>query len=295
MIFDLHAHPPLKPFLSRLNPDKKFSCWKQIEVCLIIDEGYINGDRLDSQSCLSQMLSGEVSLAVVSLHALERELAGTTLIRLITILSSKLSNRLLYRIRKRKPGYGYIDLIRGELQNFRKAANERPGQLIFLKKSDSLEPINLEGKINVIFAIEGGHTLLDTETVEEFDYNNDTQITIILNRLDSFIAENPDLTFACFTLVHLARGPLCNHAFAYPSFKEKCSTSNFLPRSFIGINKAGWSVIQKCIDKNILIDVKHMSYVSRCQYYKYHLDNGFTHPIIASHIRIAGISFKNVR
>ena len=114
MFFDLHTHLTLKPFLSHLKPDKKISCWEPIKVCLFFDEFSITGDRLDSQSCLTQMFDGKVTLTVVALHALEREMSETIFIKILSLLSMKLSNRLLSYIRKCRPGYGYIDLIRGE-------------------------------------------------------------------------------------------------------------------------------------------------------------------------------------
>jgi hypothetical protein len=295
MIFELHAHSTLKPFLSHLKPKKKISCWTNIRVYLIIDELKTTGNRLDSQSCLTQMWEGKVNLAVLSLHAIERELTETIILRFLSIVSMKLSYRLLRNIRKCKPGYGYTDLIKGELLHLRKAARERPGKLVFLKKGDSLDPQNLQGKINIIFSVEGGHAFLDTEKVEDFNFEDDAQITNLLNRFDNFINANTDITIVCLTLVHMARGPLCTHAFAYPAFRENFSNINFLPHSFMGINKAGWRVIQKCIDNHILIDVKHMSYMSRCQLYKYLAENQIKTPVIASHVGVAGISFRGIR
>jgi microsomal dipeptidase-like Zn-dependent dipeptidase len=137
--------------------------------------------------------------------------------------------------------------------------------------------------------------MLDTETVEDFDYNDDTQINTVLSRFESFLDENQDIIFSHLTIAHIARSIFCNQVFAFPNFNEKCSTENFLPRSIIGINKAGWRLIEKCREKNILIDVKHMSYASRCQYYKYLRDNGITVPIIASHMGAAGIAFSEVK
>jgi microsomal dipeptidase-like Zn-dependent dipeptidase len=293
MIFDLHPHTSLKPFLSNLNPDKKISCWSEIKVCNLLDN--LADHRLDSQSCLSQMKAGNVILAVPALYAMEREIASTLTVKIIDVFSTKVSNRLLTKIRQCKPGYGYIDLIKGELKHFRKAVDERPGELVFLKKGDSLDTANLCGKINVLFAIEGGHALLNTETVQEFNYDDDAQIATVINRFEEFLNENSDLTFAFLTLTHIAQGPFCNQTFAYPNFTECISTKNFLPRSLVGINKAGWKVIQKCQEKNILIDVKHMSYVSRCQYYKYLKDNGLAIPILASHMGCAGIAFNDVK
>jgi microsomal dipeptidase-like Zn-dependent dipeptidase len=293
MIFDLHPHTSLKPFLSNIHPDKKISCWSNIKVCNLLDD--IAEHRLDSQTCLTQMAGGNVVLAVPALYAMEREIASALTVRIIDLTSSKVSNRLLRKIRERKSGYGYIDLLKEDLGHFRKAADEQPGQLVFLKKDDSMETADLAGRINILFAIEGGHAFLNTETVQEFNYNDDAQIATVINRFETFVNDNSDLTFVYLTLTHIAQGPFCNQTFAYPNFTECISTANFLPRSLVGINKAGWTVIQKCHEKNILVDVKHMSYVSRCQYYKYLKDNELSVPILASHMGCAGIAFMDVK
>ena len=304
MNFDLHCHPSTKPFLTGINAQKRKDCWTTICIHLIFGmdewEG-VGGDRLDSQSSLTQMKEGQVGLTVLPLHALEHAFAEAGFFNLIMfatkpeLSNARISRKLLRRIRKNRNGYTPFDNTLEELKHL--SASQGDG-FAFVSKIDDDLPKN---QINALLAIEGAHCLL-TINPDDFKHEDQTQINQALDRYKE-ISDTIKLNkgrLAFLTLTHIGRGPLCTQAFAYSRPKEKQIGEEFMPKDVgaTAIRKVGWKVIKKSLKDGVLIDLKHTSYRARCEYYEYvktQAAKGKHIPIIASHMGAAGVAFTRYR
>ena len=80
MYVDIHCHPQFKTFIGSEHQAEHKNCWTNLNYDL-------DFKILDSQSSLSQLVNGQVKLAVVPLYALENVFAKAKLIQLAAGLS----------------------------------------------------------------------------------------------------------------------------------------------------------------------------------------------------------------
>jgi hypothetical protein len=110
VFIDLHCHPGLKSYLTASREKDRTSCWKYIDVRgpLGLADKVFLGNMFDSNSSLSQLDKGNVSIAVVGLYAYERamvkrilnKLQGTIIINRFPV--KQLDYSLLQRIASKK-------------------------------------------------------------------------------------------------------------------------------------------------------------------------------------------------
>lgn len=307
MYFDFHTHPSTKPLLavhkvSKLPPD----CWLTIEiqVVIFIDElpGLV-GDRLDSQSSLEQMRDGKIGLTVLPLHALEIAFAKAAFMQTLKKVANvkppyTFNKELVDKVATRKAGYKYFDLIKKEFDLLTKSLNDK---FILIDKvpSSPLAP----DKLHALLSIEGGHCFLSNENIDKFPQDDNSAIEKVIDRYNEFLAlaKSKNGRVAYLTLTHIGRSPTCSQAFAFAMKKEKKITQNFLPKNYdpnAAITPLGWRMVKHSLSNGILIDIKHMSYRARCEYYKFVKEQhakGNKIPIVGTHMGAAGIDFTTVR
>lgn len=259
--FDLHCHPSFKPFLSAEKPQDKKNCWEPLPNAIPI---------IESQSSLNQAKKGKIKLAVAGIYAMERGFSSAFLIKHIAPLISILDKKFIDNMNS----YHYHDLLLSEIAFFLSNQNFNGDQFNVINDMSELQ----EGKLNIILSIEGGHALSGKKPV-----------------IDNLIAlKNQSPRILYLTLTHLTQYDLSTHAYGMKMIKADV----FKPKGF-GISDAGLKVIDTCYDttkgKRIFVDIKHMSLVSRLQFYKYRNEKGLDDiPIIASHCAVAGTSYKSL-
>lgn len=267
---DLHCHPSTKSFLSGTTPEDRKSCWD--------DMGHPIRS-IASQSSFKQMIKGDVQLAVAAIIPGERPFFQNTLFGTFAPLFTVLDNQFVKEIMQNE--HSYFKLLTEEIAHLEQATSDireedRKRKVQIIKHIDEAE----EGQLNLILAVEGGHSLGDK------DDNNHIDNLISLIRDYKF-------RFLYLTLTHLTNQGefyLSNHSYGTYNIKLE----DFRPAK-VGISDAGIKLIDYCYtqDPPICIDVKHMSLYARKQFYNHYKEKGYTHPIIASHVAVNGRSWED--
>ena len=289
LYIDFHCHPELKTFLSSNLEKNRKDCWEDVDVTGLTEiADMLIGNPLDSQSSLSQIKDGHISIALAGLYAFEKPMITGEIFELfknkinllkISRFIEKMDQRLLRRISSQKTSYFKIF---NEVQNhLQKSAGIKPGYKL-LNKISEYEP----GKLNVILTIEGGHALYD-------QLGNDEDVeTTVLNNLHTL--KNSATRYFFLTLTHLVQIPMCTQAYGIKLIND----DSFIPIGY-GISNLGKKVIANALDNQsgnrILIDVKHMSLKARLQYYDMlQLPEFEGIPVIASHCGVTGVSYREM-
>ena len=260
---DIHVHTAFKPFVSSENLEDRLNCWDKIPYPIRI---------IRSQSCLDQLVEGNVNLAVVAIVPIEMGFATSFLVKYLAPLVTFLDRNLINDISTQF--YFYNDLFYDELATL-EANQEFEGRSFqFINSMSEFDP----EKLNIIMAAEGAHCLDGDQPV--------------LEKLDQL--KNGPHRMLYMTLVHLTKYRFCTMCFGLKIINNRI----YWPKGF-GIDEWGWRVIEQSYDtqtgRRLLIDIKHMSLVSRQQFYQWRKDNNLTHiPIIASHMGIAGYAQADI-
>ena len=281
--FDLHVHPSLKGSLT--SNLRRYNAWNKVRLFTTFI-GILKSLRqtIDSQANLKQLKKGEV-FSVVSFVAIEKAFAGNYVInkilasRIVAPLSRQLLNDVISGHRT------YFHMFQRDLKHLHDAQK--------IKRFNILKKYN-DGDTNipnVVLSIEGAHCFLESEKES------------ICKNFSSF-KKNPDYRFLHLTLTHLTRQPSCVHCFGVKMkvIVNMMPDINFRPDpQSLGISSIGKEIIEIAYEesessgKRILIDLKHMSYVSRQQFYE--MRNGkWDHiPLIVSHAGVTGCRFEDAR
>ncbi len=272
-IFDLHCHPTLKPMLMLKNHRK--SPWDEVDN--MFNKIY------DSQSNLEQLLEGNSNLVCVGLNAIETAFLKGGLVQTVAGPIRFIDKRQVRRIARKAEGYCYPQLLEQEIDSVKNNAtnpNEAGQRVKWINSIDEYNPEDMD-TLHLIASLEGGHGLY-------YGRNESSDIDTMLNKIKAYRKADP-VRLLYLTLTHISQNVFANHAFAIKILGKKA----FLPLGN-GITTAGHQVIKTCLDDNVegkpvLIDIKHLSLVSRKQFYQAYGDK----PIIASHMAVTGCSWHN--
>ena len=282
--FDFHIHPTMKTLFSNDNPSKgqaKISPYSKIDTRKIpfllrwcTDLDFI----LSSQANLDQLFRNEVKLFGFPLFIPDTALMDNALVKksATTDMKEYIQKEQLDKLIAKNP---FKNLLEDDLPTLLEPAkfNQNNRKIkVLKKKSDYIE--NDPNKISVFFTIEGLHTLCNKPN--KFDEN------IIKENLQKLLNKFPVFSV---TLTHIQQSAVCNHAYAIQFIND----DRFLPTG-TGIKQLGYKLIEHLINKNILIDVKHMSLLSRKQLYNYLSVNNHKVPVICTHAGLTGISFREI-
>ena len=257
--FDFHLHPSFKPYLSSPDPGRRVDCWEFLESPIGI---------IRSQSCLDQMEKGRIGVAVSVIYAMERPMTSSFLIEHLAPKLTVLHNEALDH-----PCYSnFLAFAQEEIAHLEKSQGHNGRTFNIINSIDEAE----DDKMNLILALEGGHVL------EQFN----TDVIENLRQL-----KQGRHRFLYLTFVHMTQYPLATHAYGMKLIK---GNDQFKPLGF-GISDLGKQVIDTAYDESqghrILIDLKHMSLVSRHKFYQYRKEKGYDNiPIVATHMGFTGIS-----
>lgn len=261
MYFDLHFHPSFKSFVSGVTSEERDNCWEEYSNVAI---------RIKSKSSLPQIKRSNVSIGVATIYSMEKQMSSSFFFSYLTPGISMISKDFWINL----PSRNNFNLLLEEIEHFEKYSNHESKYRIINSIRD-YDP----NQLNFILAIEGGHAL---ESTPEF--------TVEQNLLK---LKNFKYNFLYLTFTHMTKSFLCTHAFGMQQVKQN---NDFKPHGS-GISKLGFKIIDLAYSKSkgsrILIDVKHMSLVSRKQFYEYRKKKGYdSTPIIASHVGVTGISWE---
>ncbi|MTI30826.1 membrane dipeptidase [Xanthovirga aplysinae] len=267
---DIHCHSILKSFLGKEEKTDSWSSYKaQPEIFFNI---------LNSQSSFSQLKKGAVKLVVVVLHCVEREVLRNWYARFVARIVGRYDIPFLRDIINKK--YSYRQLLDMQIEHLRKIKG--------IKVINSIEEYEPDkNHLHVIASIEGAHNLYgkDSKSRENKD-------EIVLRNFSHYKKQgNPRLFY--ITPAHLVDNVLCTHAYAMKIIKDP----TYMPKG-CGLTSTGKRFIRNALEnktgKPVLIDIKHMSLQSRLEYYQLRREEFPDRPIIATHMGVTGISYKNI-
>ncbi|WP_316738501.1 membrane dipeptidase [Pedobacter aquatilis] len=279
--FDLHCHPGLKTLFQPQNGTQK-SPWENLEP----HDGII-GNILESQSSLKMLTqTNGFSLVCITLHPPEVGMIDQVIISLASLLGFPrlLSRKRLDQMISQECLYQQV--FYEELKNLTNLPLDQYGKPIpknirFLKRGEKIDN-NSPNTLQVIFNIEGGHSLYDQK-------NKVKDIQAVKQNLTNFL-DNENYKTLYITPTHLTPNQFITHCYG----NKILSKGRLLPKG-IGITQYGKELIDHAYRKDILIDVKHMSLVSRQIFYQYRKKYHPDKPIIASHVGMTGKYWKFFR
>lgn len=267
--FDLHFHPVLKTLFKEQY--HALSAWEVIH----IPHAYrING--MESQSSLEQVSVSGMNLLCITRHPIEMGMVDQWMLRLASNIYTQFEKSRLNKMANGADDNDYNLVLNDEWTNLNKTADGKHPKKIHILSSLSEYKEDDPDTLYVFFNLEGGHI---------FYGNNNKYDHITAKTIEDKFTElqKTSKLILYFTPTHLTPNVFINHAYGNKILSRKF----FFPQSF-GISTLGYELINITYSKNILIDVKHMSLVSRKQFYKHHQDHFPGKPIIASHVGLAG-------
>ncbi len=283
--FDFHCHPGLKPTFA--NQVAAPSPWDFISARLDFLDMKIGINRvfnevLNSQCNLTQLYGGKVKLFGIALHSPEANMARGLLDK-----GPVERDRIEYinhnRLMLIEDGNHYFEFLNDDLQRLQTPA---PPQLqgAKLKVIQTAADFNEADAqtIHAFLIIEGLHCFFDNQTAPDAKQ-------VFRNNFEDFTDNN---TILAMNVCHLQQNQFCNHAFGI----QFINPTYFYPAGN-GITNWGKEMIDRMIQKNILVDIKHMSLWSRWQLYSHLQDaalpNKFIAPIICTHAGLTGLSIRD--
>ncbi|HEV8506099.1 MAG TPA: hypothetical protein VGQ53_11885, partial [Chitinophagaceae bacterium] len=281
--FDFHAHILLKQlFEDNPNVDSEIS---QGDVGLVpqlcSDLPYI----IETQIHQSQLLSFQDQTIVGAvLYGMESFLAEVVE-PLRDFLKQSSRNKLSKALLEAAKGANYstFSTFTKDL-TFDMYVNS-PQYFNVLQKSSFDAPLPAD-KINLFFVIEGCHSLMNTLNRVPSPTSGYTAQEIISN-LDGLRNVARILSV---NLTHLQQSNISNHAFGM----QIAEPAKFYPTGR-GLTDEGLKVVQSLFDRNICVDLKHMSYKSRKDL-RSAIDQGFftnPQPLLCTHAGFTGTSFED--
>lgn len=275
--FDLHCHPALKTLFQLQNGSQE-SAWKDISPA----DGIL-GNILESQASLNMLTKNKnVPLICITLHPPEIGMIDQILIKLASKfgypkllnedrLDEMISQECSYQMTFEQEQQNLMALPKDE------SGNVIPKKIKFLRVGETFDS-TIPGTLQVIFNVEGGHTFYDQK-------NRIKDINAVLRNLDTFLAKKFKTLY--LTPTHLTPNEFITHAYG----NKILSKGRLLPKG-IGITPYGKALIDHAYNCGLIIDIKHMSLVSRRMFYEYRKRNNITTPIIASHVGFNGNYWK---
>jgi microsomal dipeptidase-like Zn-dependent dipeptidase len=318
--FDLHCHPtskctireldikncpaPIDPLNFTVDPTKLNGLLGVLGQIISGIAGHealerIMGDPLDSQCSFRQLEGG--SLVSIVLIAVER---AYTEIRLLEAIN-EINPTLFANIKNSVDSFHKL-LVDRELFYINKFNNMAVGGRKFrLINTINDYPVNPDpNTVYGIVSIEGGHnfyTIAD-QAIQELDANMLSAAHSVSRTLRAWKQDPQRPRLFYTTVTHHAQNKLSNHCWAIPAFftsrfEDSLRAGSFTPTGN-GLTRFGMEYIHTALtvsdgEKRVLIDVKHMSTVARNQAYEYIKQKFPGTPLIASHVGVNGMSWKD--
>ncbi|MBO9637172.1 MAG: hypothetical protein J7576_03310 [Siphonobacter aquaeclarae] len=300
-LFDAHLHPSLKKqfadpgetaALPMLNPWRTalrqdfLQAFAEISPKKCFIKPFVES-TLVSQASLTQLAAGQYALAIAVLYFPDKEL-----LRLI------LSNKLFESIVK-KSLFGSI-ITEDRLLGFLNAAGAFDTvleDLHLLSMSDGQRTVRFynggpfqPGAVPaLVFSVEGLHCLRS-------DFDNTDPARVLQNireNLDTLLARPIKLISVNIAHIDNSNELFANQAYAVDGFREGAFDERALRPAGNGLTQVGKDAVSLLYEKNLLPDVKHMSWKARRELYAFRKAAGFDQPVICSHAGFAGCWFDS--
>ena len=274
--FDFHIHPTLKTTLK-----------ENLEYDSQVPTNAVSGlpglctdfpQIVASQASVKQLMRFDQKLLGVALHSIEKVIAGAEILHEIARKNRKLKKYIsVQRLKDIESNdlkaYNYLkELLLPVFQT-------KPEFQIVESSTDfnTLDP----NKIHVFFVLEGCHSLCNDSNT----FFDKREIIANLNELTSMV---PVLSV---NLTHLQKSNICNQAFGI----QLTNNSVFIPTGN-GLLPDAEDVIQACFNKNICIDLKHMSLIARKNLFQQLNSNKYQNqqPVICTHTGFTGIPSASI-
>ena len=274
--FDFHIHPTLKTTLKG-----------NLEYDSQVPTNAVSGlpglctdfpQIVASQASVKQLMRFDQKLLGVALHSIEKVIAGAQILHEIARKNRKLKKYIsVQRLKDIESNdlkaYNYLkELLLPVFQT-------KPEFQIVESSTDfnTLDP----NKIHVFFVLEGCHSLCNDSNT----FFDKREIIANLNELASMV---PVLSV---NLTHLQKSNICNQAFGI----QLTNNSVFIPTGN-GLLPDAEDVIQACFNKNICIDLKHMSLIARKNLFQQLNSNKYQNqqPVICTHTGFTGIPSASI-
>lgn len=280
--FDFHCHPILKQLFSDDPNIDSFISKNDLKP--VPDWCSDLRNVIQTQTHHSQLANFKDEVIIgAALYSVERYVAKAVIPLRPNLQQSsqfKLSQTLLKNIESNNYTAFSGFLLERTLEEYIQASSSYN----ILTKDSFRNPLP-KNKVNVFFTIEGCHSLVDKNNY--CDASNKYEPTEILSNLDKVLEK---VNILSVNLTHLQQSSLCNHAFGMQVTKVE----DFIPKGN-GLSNDGKKVAQGLFDRNICVDIKHMSYKSRKDLMN-KIDAGEfnnVQPLVCTHAGFTGISFKN--
>ena len=286
--FDLHTHPSLKGGLS--TDPQKYNAWEEIKLLRTL--GFLKKFEqvLNSQATLRQ-IEKSAAISVIALYGLELAFARNFIFNKVLanpkLHITDLDQMILDGIVFDKTTY--YQSFKRDVQHLMEAEHFKHFEIV-----NSYNDIK-QGKVNVILSVEGAHSF---QSVSRNASEKKIHDSIIKNFIR--FKNQKDIRLFHLTLAHLSRQLASVHCFGV---KMKKIVDIFPEIEFApdpakkGLSDLGKDIIAAAYDSThsplVLIDIKHMSLLSRLQFYELRAAQGWEHiPIVASHMGVTGTSYK---
>lgn len=306
IIADIHCHPTMRPY-ARTFSDKPAvhdriprSGWRKMLSRLL---GFTRYTQTDSTS----LMRGGVNVVFAAIYPMEKEFSRAKqtfkrhyLIESLFNLPTGFGRKKIRTIRNVQRGYfreasqeyHFLEGLNGS--KCIKDGNEITYRIISNAEQLQINDSN-EDKftVNIFTSIEGGHALYSSYT--DIGVDNPGVRMDVYSNIEKI--KNWKYKPVFITLAHHFWNGFCGHTESIPGFLEQFNLVSQKAHINEGISSFGNEVIHKLLNKKngrILIDVKHMSYQSRKEYYNI-LDTHYADeniPIIASHACVRGSKEK---
>lgn len=300
LFFDSHLHGTLKnQFAASDNPTHPWDnvllsdLIAGIRVCRCALRPFLE-TVIVSQSSLKQLVENNYRLVNFALFAPDRDL-------LLAVFSEPTFNRLITRGQLGKtlnatrfqelinPGLSRYGVLEKDLELLSEQSEGR--EVVFLKRAADYQP-DAANKIFAVFGIEGLHCLRsDVMSADVTEIMTD-----ILQNLDDLRSR---VSVTAINLTHIDNGNtmFANQAYAMDGLRTGSGFNEVKLRPIgNGITTEGKKMAEELYKREILVDTKHMSWMSRKGLYE-HLrafrnQTGLKAPIVCSHTGFAGTWFN---
>jgi microsomal dipeptidase-like Zn-dependent dipeptidase len=261
-ILDLHFHPSYKIIFSHL-----YTPWENIPA-----KDVLIGKIIRSQGNLTQTTDNpECNLLCISVYPPEIAFVSDWLVK---VMGPGITNGLdpLILTKMINETFTYPLEIEEEITSLSLLFHRKGVHM--LKSFQEYQPTDFS-KLYVLFSVEGGHAFYGA------NQNNHSDIKLILESFSKFL-KSEFLVFY-ITPCHLTPNIFMTHAYG----NKLLGKGEFIPINK-GITPEGCQFLDRIASEGLLTDVKHMSVVSRQEYYKNRQDQK---PILSSHAGVTGISW----
>ena len=275
--FDLHIHPVFKTLFQAQR--SRISSWEDIDI-----PDKLLGNCFESQSSLNQLLDekSKTNLICVGDHAPEMGTLNQWILRAaaIAVYRKFLNVRRINQMGSGNTGYSMVhsEEIINLLENAPPLPDGRMRKVKILKHMkdyDEKDPDTL----HIVFHVEGSHMFY-------MDKNECTDLAKMLRNVDHHLK---DRLLLYVTITHLTPNAFCNHAYG----NKFLAKGKLLPCGS-GLRAFGKALVEKLYSKNVLVDLKHMSWVARRDLYEFRKQKGWEGiPLIASHIGVTGFAVND--